>query len=318
MRPYNELSQSAQFRRLRTLALSALPAWGLDVQRVRPLSYWENATFRVDAAQGSFLLRVHRPGYRTQGQIQGELAWLRALGARTDLAVQEPLGEPVLGRAPGVPQARWCTLLRWAHGRILRKPTARHCGLAGAAMAQLHDFAEGFRERLDRPVWDTTDVFQMPRDAGVLALLPDADWRTWESGLARLAAIQDGLGRGAQEFGLVHVDLHFSNLVFRAGQAVPIDFDDGGWSHYALDLSTPWMRIRRLAEPERGWAAFVEGYTAVRELPVTRLALLPELAALEPLMLPRWLQGQLHRHQVQGWPAKRLPEFVAGLREWGL
>ena len=150
MRPFNELSVPARFRRLRRLALSALPSWGLRVQRVRPMTYWENATFCVDADEGRFLLRVHRPGHRTLAQIRGELAWLRGLAERSGLSIQQPLGGVVMGSDPGVPEPRACTLLSWADGRIHATPTVHHCRALGVTLAALHGCSEGWRPKPSR------------------------------------------------------------------------------------------------------------------------------------------------------------------------
>jgi len=318
VRPFEELTQAGRYRRIRQLALAALPTWGLQVRSVTPLTYWENATWRVDADEGRFLLRVHRPHYRSQAQIAGELDWLRALREHGGIPAQQPVGGPVLGEHPGAPEPRWCTLLTWADGRLHKAPGLAKLRAAAHLQARLHHFAEHFREPLVRPVWDTTDVFRMPTTPRVLALLDDGGWQTWRAGLDRLAQLQDQLGRGPDQWGLVHLDLHFSNLVFTPDAVVPIDFDDGGWGSVLMDFATPYARIHRLRDGPELWRRYLAAYRELRPLDPDHAALIPELADLESLMLGGWLDPQGPRPQTADWPAVKFPEFVAALRARGL
>jgi Ser/Thr protein kinase RdoA (MazF antagonist) len=69
---------------------------------VRPLRLTNNAVFEIRAADGSrFVLRIHRPGYRTGVHIRSELEFLRTVaqelrGSRVD--VPKPVG--TLGGEP--------------------------------------------------------------------------------------------------------------------------------------------------------------------------------------------------------------------------
>src|SRR5690606_24437972 len=70
----------------------ALSRWsGLAGGAVRLINHSENHTFQIDTqGQGSFTLRIHRPGYQSQPSIESELAWLAALRRDTGLPIPEP------------------------------------------------------------------------------------------------------------------------------------------------------------------------------------------------------------------------------------
>ena len=51
-------------------ARAALAAYGLDDARVTVRRWRVNGVCRVDASQGTFALRVHRPGYRSPAQTR--------------------------------------------------------------------------------------------------------------------------------------------------------------------------------------------------------------------------------------------------------
>ena len=56
-------------RRLRALAVQALTEWELEDARIQPVGISENITFRVDAVDKRYVLRIHRPGYHTLAEL---------------------------------------------------------------------------------------------------------------------------------------------------------------------------------------------------------------------------------------------------------
>ena len=79
---------------LRQGAIRLLDEWGLDPQtKVELLTISENATFRAEEPDTGrqIVLRVHRPGYHTQQEIESELAWIIALRRDRIVKTPEPL-----------------------------------------------------------------------------------------------------------------------------------------------------------------------------------------------------------------------------------
>lgn len=79
---FETLDQDEQVARLGRLAASAIAEWDLPAPRIALLKYRENAVFSVTAEDGRRgVMRVHRPGYRSDLDIRSEIAWMRALDA---------------------------------------------------------------------------------------------------------------------------------------------------------------------------------------------------------------------------------------------
>jgi Ser/Thr protein kinase RdoA (MazF antagonist) len=176
MRPFDQLTSRGQAVRLRQLAASLLPAYGLGGGRLTLINREFNTTFRVDLptraadhppyVAGRYLLRIHQrdhhdPRLDRQQVIESELAWLAALRADTTISVPEPVltnsGTVVLTTEISGVGARFCSLLRWLDGRIqFAHAVPRHLYLVGALMAQLHNHAASWRLPLGfaRVRWD--------------------------------------------------------------------------------------------------------------------------------------------------------------------
>src|SRR5690606_11405182 len=73
------------------LARRALSSFGFDPQsRLTFVKLRENCIFRVDSAQGSAALRLHRPGYRSRAEIAAESEFIEAL-AGLGIPVVQPI-----------------------------------------------------------------------------------------------------------------------------------------------------------------------------------------------------------------------------------
>ena len=71
-------------------ARQAAALWGLGDADLVLAAERENVVFRLDRGEGSFALRFHRKGYRSDAELQSELNWLAAL-AKGGLHVPRPM-----------------------------------------------------------------------------------------------------------------------------------------------------------------------------------------------------------------------------------
>jgi hypothetical protein len=75
MTPFYDVSSTAQFCRLRGMAVQALAAYELGDVSVEPLQYSQKATFRVRrlAGGGQFVLSVHPPRPHGAASLRSEM-----------------------------------------------------------------------------------------------------------------------------------------------------------------------------------------------------------------------------------------------------
>lgn len=126
---FASLSRRGQLGRLRRVGRTALASYGLDDARLTLQRHEQNTTFRVDARDGRYLLRINRPRVHAQDTIGSEMAWLSALRRDTDLGVPEPVAARngsfvVVARDAGMPEPHVCVLLHWLDGRFINRRLA--------------------------------------------------------------------------------------------------------------------------------------------------------------------------------------------------
>jgi Ser/Thr protein kinase RdoA (MazF antagonist) len=308
-------SHRAQIARLRQVAVRALDAYPLADPQLRFVTHGENTTFKVSASGAGgaverFLLRVHRPARHgrhvdSNAAIRSELRWLMALRAQTDLSVPEPLhtrdGElTTIAAAPGVPQPRTCSVLRWMDGRVhTDSPRPVYLQRLGGAMARLHNHADTWPrpDGFVRIHWDWETFFGDTMEYGginaaaVWGLLP-ADLRgSFDRVAARARQVMTRLGDGPDAVGLIHADLHLDNALFAGADVRLIDFDDCGIGYRLYDVAVALWELRHRADYAAFRTALVAGYTAHRPLPADQLAYLDAFIAVREVAFGLWFVG---------------------------
>jgi Ser/Thr protein kinase RdoA (MazF antagonist) len=285
-------------RSRRRAALHALEqGWGVEARRVRCLRDYWNAVFRVDAREGAFLLRLHSTAYHDQRAIESELRWLEALDGhvRVPRGVRSRSGDyaiaidlPELGR-------RTCTLLHWVDGRRASKLGGPTFEELGSVLARLHSHSEAWKRprSFTRPRWDAAALgrywFEPHDDRGWRGLARKRRDR-YRRVLDRLASLETKLERDRPHaFGLLHADLHRGNVI-RAGELVPIDFDDAGFGCHLYDLAVPLGAENASATSVAG-RAIVRGYRRVRSLDDDLVARLDDYVAARVVAVALFLRG---------------------------
>ena len=99
-----------------------------------------------------------------------------------------------------------------------------------------------------------------------------------EAALA-LQRVLDVLGKGSDVWGLIHADLHLDNVIFAAGKARPIDFDDCGFGYWLYDIAVALWELRLEDHWPAFRQAFLDGYAQHRPVPHDQLPYLDTFIA---------------------------------------
>ena len=290
---FDDLPEKEQIDRLRKLADVALRKFGFSQYQLTFLQHLVNTTFRLDCNDGRYLVRIHRA--KTQTAVASELVWLEALVRKTTVSVQTPQrsldGEMiVVGEHGGVPEPYPVTVLSWLDGQILTQDqrSPHHFYRLGQLVAKLHDHAQHWTPsfELNRPIYDAASVLES--DSLSNNQLPENVREHLRTLHKQLQEVEQRLGKNPAQFGLIHSDLSFGNVLFMDDEVLPIDFDDCGFGYYLYDLAVilagPWERPGFLQRRN----ALFQGYREICELPDEHLSLIPTFMAMRASSLGQW------------------------------
>ncbi|MEV6412750.1 phosphotransferase [Kribbella sp. NPDC051718] len=270
-------SKRAQVARIRRAAIQAMAEYPIEEPRLSFIAHGENTTFKVESADGRFLLRVHRNNRHGTGvdssiAVGSELDWLAALQAETELSVPSPVRART-GEWTAVADGRVCSVLGWQGGRMrAAHPKAAHFRRLGGVLARLHEHASGWEPPAGfvRMRWDWETFFGNTMEyggvsaAGCWDLLPTPVRTQFDEVALRMRTVMKGQGAA---FGLIHADLHLDDALFDGDAVRIIDFDDCGFGYWLYDLAVPlWDNHYRDDYPAYR-AALLDGYAQHRRLP---------------------------------------------------
>ncbi|HKS50190.1 MAG TPA: phosphotransferase [Amycolatopsis sp.] len=282
------------------------------------VKYRENYVFRLDEEAGSYAVRLHRHGYRSDAEILEELALVSALDA-AGVAVPRirptTEGELFCLVADDDADVHQVDMLEWIPdavplgdvgeaflGEAAVDPVTFHA--LGVLIAGLHTTAATLkRDRPHaRPSWDADGlvgegaIWGDPRRA-----FHDGTpgHETVDRAISLLRAELEAYGTAPDRYGPIHADFTPENvLADDGGRLSVIDFDDSGDGYYLFDLATaaffylPHPRIDDVV------SALMAGYQSVRPLTPD------DLVIWRPLLLARGLT-------YLGWAADRRGDETA-------
>lgn len=270
--------------------------------KIVPIALSENRVYLVTDGRGeAFILRLHRPGYHTRGEILSELDWISALSRETDLLVPEPVcggnGEWLQSlRLAREPAPRDAVLFRANPGELpdatdLRLPDIFVALGNAAALSHLH--------AID---WSKPGGFSRPEWSIAAMLGPNGLWGDWRAALgldaadlavlakaeAKISAAFAEYGRGTNRFGLIHNDMRPSNFLWHENRLRLIDFDDCGFGWFVADFAAAisWFEDAEIV-PDlfRKWC---EGYCTRRNLSTADLAMFTPAIMARRMLLLAW------------------------------
>ena len=275
-KPFADLTESGQARRLRPLALAALADYDLEVTGLRLITNGWNGVFRIDTPGGPCVIRITRPIPGADDRsVASEVEFMSALAAETDVAVPPVIrsraGELVtVASAEGVPEPRECVVFGWIGGPDLaRRRSAENWGKLGELMGKMHSFAEAWTPSADFHVTDYDSC--IPYGEPLVVLEPG---RTELYGLENLLREATevtneritSLGREVPSI-VLHGDLHQWNVKVKHGVLSPFDFEDLLTGAPILDVMTSLYYVYGDDDYVELARAFKAGYESRRPWP---------------------------------------------------
>jgi Ser/Thr protein kinase RdoA (MazF antagonist) len=321
-----------------SLARTVLAAYDLPpILDVRTLNLGNNATFEVttepaesldsgsDRSSHRFVLRIHRPGYRTIAHTRSEVHFLQEVRKyldHTHVDVPQPVPArdgrlvvqthvPASQTSAGGP--RHCDVLSWVAGDVLVPGgglTLDAIHSLGKALAHLHNAAERVEipAYFDLPHWDAAGMFTTeaspfrpvlsldeilsPSDRKLFAHIADRTRKVFETLKAETHT----------SVGIIHGDYILGNChLSRAHDEWDvgvIDFADCGWGFFLYDLCPLLGNLAGYpgAIPDNAdypalRSAYLDGYRTTRPLPPSWEAHLPVLMAARNASHCLWTAG---------------------------
>ena len=278
MRAFDELTKSGRVGRLRLLATDILrDQFAIESTRVSLLaSHSFNTLFRADTNEGQPLaVRVGEVRIHADRVEEVEARWLQALRDDTDLLVPtltaDLAGNHVsAGMHPLVPGSRYCSVMSWVKGRVVRQQFDHSIARRmGAIQATLHDHAAACIPP-EIPAGIIAKRVVYFGNTSLLASYESAQGSMFVEAIDRVQAHLDALWKAPPHRPhLLHGDFGPQNVMRHRSVLTPIDFQDLQFGYDLQDVAITVADLRRMFPDQSLIESFVDGYQSVRPWPLT-------------------------------------------------
>jgi Ser/Thr protein kinase RdoA (MazF antagonist) len=256
-----------------------------------------NDHYALPTAQGNFVLRVYRHGWRSNADVIWELGLVNHL-------IQ--CGAPVAAAVPCT-DGRWFTELQAIEG-IRQVAVFQHapgiythfgasghhrvspsiCAEAfGRSMAQVHAAADTYSTTVPRFPLDLNQLLDQPLAAIAQVFADRSNDVELVYNLARQLRHTMDRYLPLADWGACHGDMSGGNSTYWQGQVIHFDFDCGGPGWRAYDLGVFFWSLSINGHGDDVWVPFLCGYRSQRTLADTDLVLVSAFAAIRVI----WLMG---------------------------
>lgn len=244
---FEHLSTKHKIDYFTQIATKALQYWNLPHDStLKLINYTENATFRVCHEDKNWILRIHRLWYTDKASVLSEMDWIKALAGviRVPCPILNVDGEYVAeidtqyGR-------RIVDCFCFENGEALSFDDKVNFEEIGRIIAKMHIVSENYvkpsyYKRID---WDLDKTFSernnFHNEWYVNNAYLNATEKQWISSAASI--ISDKLntyGKNKKNYGLIHSDCRFANILVDNNEYILLDFDDCGEGWYVYDLAS--------------------------------------------------------------------------------
>ncbi|MCA9912607.1 MAG: phosphotransferase, partial [Anaerolineae bacterium] len=149
-----------------------------------------------------------------------------------------------------------------------------------------------------------------------MGIFTGAQLLTMQEVAGKVHAAMQNLGRGEEEFGIIHADLLLHNILFHEGEARGLDWEYSGWGYFLYDLTPLLWQMKPLPNYAEIQAALWDGYTSIRPLTEEHRNLLETLIAGRQVASMRWVAANQRNPHYAGKVERILAQRTAELRNF--
>ncbi len=292
----------------------------------RASSLWEiggyqNRVFEFSYGQDPLILRVTPSRHRNREQLQAEITVVNRLkeeGIPVAASITLP-GTNSIEEVHLEGQTYYLCVFEKAPGKTwIEEPQNEDTFFeAGKVLARIHKKNKELPDGLSRPSWKENHYLQ-----NAFRCIPaEKSWvvKKMEKHLAKM----ESFPRGECQFGLVHGDYNFANMLYEDKRVTVIDFDESEFHWFVYDLAVYLFYYLLGGDPANMdleanrlvWKKFGEGYCQEKELDPEMVERLPEFLRLREFILYSSLHGHFNRGRWGKWQKDFISTAEARIRE---
>lgn len=278
------------------------------------LYFSENLTYLVKDGRGAkrAILRLSRPGYHMQEELEAEIRWMEELKQDTRLILREAIagrdGKFIHAVKDENGEDYYGVVFTYLTGKSLEELAVNKQLIwferLGQIAAVLHDHTRKWSEshNLSRFHWSYATMLGTHAIWGDWRKVPTLTPKTYtilEEADCLIRRQLEEYGTTEENYGLIHGDLRGSNLLIEEDMIKIIDFDDCGYGWYIQDLAASLSFMETEPLIPQLIEAWIKGYQKITPLQQREIDILPTFIMMRRIQLLAWVTSRQSSYAVQ-------------------
>ena len=185
-------------------------------------------------------------------------------------------------------EQRYMVLCNWIAGEIPKTKDADFAKKLGELMAKLHLAAELFEEKIN--VLDIDNQLIADVKAKILAKTKLSKNQVEKLNIVfeKINNLLIETGKSKADYGLIHSDLHFDNILINENKLSPIDFDETAYGHFLTDIAVTFNELEDYKNHKMLKKKYQIGYEKHRKLPENFVEIYPKFQVVAAALYLNW------------------------------
>ena len=240
--------------------VKALKVYDLPNASAELLRCYDNSVYKIEVETRIYALRICSPK-TARKQLRAEVAWLSALREDKSLLVPKPVPNKQ-GDLISYLADRTVVMFEWLPGEPVSQTMSPEVARQiGQMMATLHLHASNYSSDRQTVCYDSSYFFGSNSWWQTKARERLADnYQKLVPAIEKVENLMSEMEKSPEQFGMIHSDLHFSNIICDGEKYAIIDFGDCGMGYYAMDITVTEAEFKDYDNAEQLITAFRDGY----------------------------------------------------------
>lgn len=280
--------------------------YDLSVSDIRLLKKSENLTLLVTCTDDTrHILRINRPDYHTPEELNSELLWMEDIRDSTTILIPNVIrnrqGNAISSYADEKMHTQYYSIFSFLEGSVLHdvkgEALITMMEQVGALASTLHTQVQNSKIacKLKRFSWDYEDLLGENARFGQWEQHPaltSSQKKVLDQAVSDIRERLTSYGKESSRYGLIHSDLHLSNIMYHNGRLQLIDFDDCGFGWFLYECGCSLLEYNEHLEELRD--AWLRGYQAIRPLTAADLKETDTFILLRRIVRIAWMQSHIN------------------------
>lgn len=241
-----------------------------------------------DKQDNTYIVKLYKKSdHAIVETIAQNTAFLSFVKNNTDLKVQSVpnLFFPLINWED---EERYMVLCNWIAGKEPSVFNKNFALLLGEMTAKLHLAAELFSKKID--------VLHI--DNQLIGLVKDKILKTEKLNKSQVKQLHFAFekinnllletGKEKENYGLIHSDLHFDNMILNENELSPIDFDEVAYGHFLTDIAVTFNEMGSLHNHKTLKKYYQIGYKKHRKLPENFVEIILKFQVVSAALYLNW------------------------------